>query len=238
MSRFGQEFLAAQVARRKDWSQKGIVSGSGRPFTDAAGGPAPSKGKGKKRSQAPARGEPGYISPHGAALAALAAKPSLEVGHVEHYDQVRVFHCIELTDPELYDLMAAIPNGGPRAAKTGADLKAEGTKPGYPDMVIDLPAGIYHGARIELKALNGTLSDSQILTLNRLHRQGYYCAACFGWEDAVSVIKQYRALTPGERMPEHHSDHKWLTPQPMENRSNDEQNHKTAVRGALCPAAP
>lgn len=222
--RFGSDFLVSQQARRDGWAKQGISSGSGRPFGSALGGPSPKKGKKVK----PRRGEPGYVSPHAVALAVIAKDPSKENGQQEHYEQVRVFDCIEREDPELYDCMSAVPNGGLRSAKTGADLKAEGTKAGYPDILIDLPAGVYHGARIELKATGGTVSPDQIATLNRLTTQGYYCALCFGWEDAVSVLRRYRRLAPGERMPDHQYDSKWKTPQPPENRTNE--NDRTTLR--------
>lgn len=224
MTRFGSDFLASQLARRDGWAKQGITSGSGRPFGSALGGPAPKKGKKVK----PRRGEPGYVSPHAVALAVVAKDPSKEKGQQEHYEQVRVFHCIELEDEELYDCMSAVPNGGLRSAKTGADLKAEGTKAGYPDILIDLPAGVYHGARIELKAAGGSVSPDQIATLNRLTAQGYYCALCFGWEDAVNVLRRYRRLAPGERMPDHQYDSKWKTPQPPENRTNE--NDRATLR--------
>lgn len=236
MSRFGSDFLVGQQARRAGWAKKGIVSGSGRPFGDVSGAllaapsPAPER---KKKKAKPRRGEPGYLSPHAVALAALAKDPSKEKGSQEHYEQVRVFHCIELEDPELYDCMSAVPNGGLRSAKTGADLKAEGTKAGYPDILIDLPAGVYHGARIELKAAGGAVSDDQIQTMNRLTGHGYYCSLCFGWEDAVSVLRQYRALAQGERMPDHQHDHKWKnTPQPTEKHAHANQDVTSAVRGS------
>lgn len=239
--RFGSDFLVSQQARRDGWAKQGITSGSGRPFGSVLGavmsGKPPAKATkkaatrkktSKKRKPKPQRGQPGYVSPHAIALLKLEKKPALLVGHREHYEQVRVFHCIELEDEELYDSMSAVPNGGLRSAKTGADLKAEGTKPGYPDILIDLPAGVYHGARIELKATGGSVSPDQIATLNRLTAQGYYCALCFGWEDAVSVMRRYRRLAPGERMPDHQYDSKWKTPQPPENRTNE--NDRTTLR--------
>lgn len=224
MPRFGSDFLVSQQARRDGWAKQGITSGSGRPFGPALGAPATSKAKKAK----PRRGEPGYVSPHAVALAVIAKDPSKEKGQQEHYEQVRVFHCIELEDPDLYDCMSAVPNGGMRSAKTGADLKAEGTKAGYPDILIDFPAGVYHGARIELKAAGGSASSDQIETLNRLTTRGYYCALCFGWEDAVSVLRRYRALAIGERMPDHQYDSKWKTPQPPENRTHE--NDRTTLR--------
>lgn len=234
MPRFGSEFLVVQQARRDGWAKQGIASGSGRPFGSVLGGAVPGKAAAKATKKAasrkktskkikpkPRRGEPGYVSPHAVALLKLEKNPSLLAGNKEHYEQVRVFHCIELEDENLYDCMSAVPNGGLRSAKTGADLKAEGAKAGYPDILIDLPAGVYHGARIELKAAGGSASSEQITSLNRLTSRGYYCALCFGWEDAVNVLRLYRALAQGERMPDHRHDSKWKTPQPLENSANE-----------------
>ncbi|MGL5225797.1 MAG: hypothetical protein ACRC8Q_10835 [Aeromonas sp.] len=161
MPRFGSDFLAGRQALQAGWAKKGVKTGSGRQFgQDFQGGTGV-----MATVAAPPGGALGQMSPHAKALASLARTPSNEKGHEEHYEQVRIFDCIERTDPELYSLMVAIPNGGHRSKKTGADLKAEGVKAGYPDIIIDYPAGAYHGCRIELKASKGVVSEAQIVML-------------------------------------------------------------------------
>lgn len=85
-----------------------------------------------------------------------------------------------------------VPNGGKRNAREAGLMKAEGTRAGYPDYVFDVPAGIYHGLRIELKQPNGRKpTESQLDHLSRLERRGYCCVVAFGWTEARAAIKNY-----------------------------------------------
>lgn len=210
---FTENELSQMMDKRKRWAARGVRSGSGRPFSGvmspeeaAAGGMARKKTK-KAAIYAPEQVAP---SPHAIALAYLASHPEALKGNQEHYEQVRLFEAILKEDPELYELMSAVPNGGYRASKTANDLNAEGLKAGYPDIVIDFPAGIYHGARIEMKAEKGRLSDKQKQKLKSLSEQGYYCAVCYGCDEALDVIRRYRRLKAGETMPEREQDREWL----------------------------
>lgn len=149
------------------------------------------------------------VSVHAAALAALIKKPELIKGRYEHYDQVRVFDFIERKHPELYNLLHATPNGGHRAKKTANDMQAEGQKKGYPDMSLDLPAGIYHGMRLELKHGKRKPSEEQIIWMRRLSAQGYYCVLVFSPDEATGAMVQYSKLSAGESMPPHTNDSYW-----------------------------
>lgn len=61
----------------------------------------------------------------------------------------------------LFDYIHHSPNGGKRAAKVGSSgkryspeaskFKRMGVKAGYPDLIIDIARGAYHGLRIEIK---------------------------------------------------------------------------------------
>ncbi|WP_312329929.1 VRR-NUC domain-containing protein [Atlantibacter hermannii] len=149
------------------------------------------------------------ISVHAAALAAVIKKPELRKGKYEHYDQVQIFDFIERKHPELYPLLHATPNGGYRTKKTANDMAAEGQKAGYPDMSLDLPSGLYHGMRIELKHGKRKPSEEQIGYMRRLDAQGYYCLLAFSPDEAIEAIKQYACLSPGAAMPQHANDEYW-----------------------------
>jgi hypothetical protein len=58
----------------------------------------------------------------------------------------------------------AVPNGGHRHIATARKLKAEGVRPGVPDLVFCLPGGRFAG--LELKASKGRLSE---------HQRGFCC---------------------------------------------------------------
>jgi len=210
---FDESFLTQQMAKRKGWAAKGIKAGSGLPF----GGIIPpdeanTKKTGRKGQKLPAIYAPNEVIPscHAVALAYLASHPENLKGNQEHYEQVRLFETILKEDPELYECMTAFPAGGLRATKTANDLRAEGLKAGYPDIVIDLPVSVYHGARIEMKAEKGKLSDKQKQKLKSLSGRGYYCAVCYGCDEALEVIRQYRNLKAGETVPERDKDREWI----------------------------
>jgi hypothetical protein len=103
--------------------------------------------------------------------------------------------------PELARL-AHVPNGGARSKVTAAILKAEGVRSGYPDYVLDVPRGGYHGLRIELKADDGRASDEQCDWLAFLHAQGYAAFVCVGWRRAAHLLLRYMSLHPGASLGE------------------------------------
>ena len=96
--------------------------------------------------------------------------------------------------PELH-LMHAIPNGGKRDIRTAAKLKAEGVKPGVPDIFLPVPRGGKHGLYIELKRRKGgTVSAAQEAWIRALTEQGYVCAVCHGATAARDEIEAYMAM--------------------------------------------
>lgn len=136
-----------------------------------------------------------YISPHGTKLAWFNKDPSRIKGHQEQHCQVHIFFDIEVHHPDIYDMMAAIPNGGLRSDKTGRDVKAEGAKTGYPDVTIDAARGIYHGFRLELKMGKNGCSDSQKGYHDKLRCNGYAVVVCFGYDAAMKAILEYWSLS-------------------------------------------
>jgi hypothetical protein len=101
--------------------------------------------------------------------------------------------------PRVYDCTAAVPNGGARHKKTGADLKAEGVKSGYPDIVIDLPCGWFHGMRVEMKRRNGVPSDvseDQRAWGELLNARGFLTVIGWGADHALEQIRMYHELGP------------------------------------------
>lgn len=111
----------------------------------------------------------------------------------EHDEQAALFEWAGLMQgkyPEL-SLLAAIPNGGKRDAKTGAMLKAEGVKKGFPDIILPVARGAYHGLLIELKAGRNKPTEYQAWWLVQLREQGYSAGVCYGFEEARDVILDY-----------------------------------------------
>lgn len=123
----------------------------------------------------------------------------------EHWEQSQLFAWAE-DRPEL-KLMYAIPNGGHRDIRVAVKLKAEGVKPGVPDICLPVARNGHHGLYIELKRRKyGRVSEDQLKWIEALMREGYACAVCRGWEMARDVIEEYMrgerndeaGLYPGE----------------------------------------
>lgn len=111
----------------------------------------------------------------------------------ESVEQQCLFRWAELHTgkyPEL-SLMFHIPNEGKRSLATGGRLKAEGLKPGVPDICLPVPRGPYHGLYIEMKAGRNRVTENQKWWLNRLSWQGYQTAVCYSCEEAAECIKKY-----------------------------------------------
>ena len=112
----------------------------------------------------------------------------------EHQEQCALFEWAAWREsrwPELR-LLHAIPNGGKRDIRTAAMLKAEGVKPGVPDIFLPVPRGGKHGLYIELKRRKGgTVSEAQQAWIRALCGQGYACTVCHGWDAARDEIMGY-----------------------------------------------
>ena len=93
--------------------------------------------------------------------------------------------------PELA-LLHHIPNGGSRNPVEAARLKAQGVKPGVPDLCLPVSRGGYHGLYIEMKRqFGGRVSDEQKAWIADLIAQGYRVTVCRGAEEAIEELKSY-----------------------------------------------
>lgn len=90
------------------------------------------------------------------------------------------------------------PNGGKRDAFTGAQMKALGTKAGFPDLVLPVKAAnhLYVGLAIEMKADKGKTSDEQKGWLDLLHEQCWYVQVCYSAAEAHRLICEYFNVDP------------------------------------------
>ena len=97
--------------------------------------------------------------------------------------------------PELA-LMHHIPNGGSRNRIEAARLKAQGVKPGVPDIFLPVARKGRHGLYIELKRrVGGRVSPEQKQMILELTKQGYRAIICNGWQAAADVIEDYMGGT-------------------------------------------
>lgn len=160
------------------------------------------KGSGVSRKTGAAKGRGADTSRNLAAADALMGvfgmkRVPVPSEHAEAAMFMRAVRGAEADWPELRWLFA-VPNGGARARKTAADLKAEGVKPGVPDYLMPVQRGGFVGLAIELKRLDGgRTSAEQREWLAHLQGQGWYAVVCRGWEEAWGVVRDYLAADFG-----------------------------------------
>lgn len=92
--------------------------------------------------------------------------------------------------PELA-LLYHVPNGGSRHPAEAAHMKAQGVKPGVPDLCLPVPSGEWHGLYIEMKYGKNKTSERQDWWLMELRRQGYRTAVCYSADAAIKTICEH-----------------------------------------------
>lgn len=111
----------------------------------------------------------------------------------EHREQEALFEWTAYNEariPELA-LLYAVPNGGARHPMVAAKLKAEGVKPGVPDMFLPVARRMWHGFYIEMKAGDNKPTDEQTQWIEALKAQGYCVDVSYGWQEAARKILAY-----------------------------------------------
>ena len=118
----------------------------------------------------------------------------------EHTEAVRFFRMVRLHEnahPELLNL-TAVPLGGKRNRTVAMKLKNEGARAGYPDYLLDVARGDYHGWRCELKRTeDARTSGKQDGWHERLRAAGYRVDVCYGWEEAWRALCAYLGIRSG-----------------------------------------
>lgn len=126
----------------------------------------------------------------------------------EHMEQTALFSWARLQERAMpaLRLLFAIPNGAALVGKTARrpdgktarfsleaiKLKAEGLKPGVPDVCLPVARGGHHGLYIEMKRRKGgVMSDEQNQWRDDLTSEGYLVARCNGWDEARDLLTSY-----------------------------------------------
>lgn len=92
--------------------------------------------------------------------------------------------------PELVSY--AIPNGGLRNVRVAQMLKAEGLRPGMPDLGFAMEYG--RSNWIEMKTGSGRLSDMQIGIRTKLEKLGHGWALARSVDEALEHLSKWGAL--------------------------------------------
>lgn len=105
--------------------------------------------------------------------------------------QAQFISRVNYLEPGLADYVFAIPNGGKRDPRVAAALKAQGVRPGVPDVFVAMPVHPWAGLWIEFKTAKGRLSNRQVLYLSLLDRAGYRVAVSNDLDEAWAIFKEY-----------------------------------------------
>ena len=119
----------------------------------------------------------------------------------EHVEQMTFFQLArQFYDylPELKYLLFAIPNGGLRDKITASKMKAEGQKPGVPDIMCAIPRDGFYGLFIEMKKRKGgKVSPEQEKTMRLLADKGYKTEIAYGASQALNILLNYLRINEG-----------------------------------------
>lgn len=130
----------------------------------------------------------------------MATSTTKKTGRTEEAEQARV---IKWSHRKLVrDLMPDLrwlhhsPNGGKRDAFTGAQMKALGVKPGFPDLLLPVRSGNHPGLVIEMKSATGKVTPEQADWLDHLTSQQWATAVARSAEEARTVLCDYLGFDP------------------------------------------
>jgi hypothetical protein len=87
--------------------------------------------------------------------------------------------------------MVHYPAGGKRPKGEAGKLKAMGTKPGVPDLILPRSCGQWRGFAVELKSPTGRVSPDQQEWLNSLAEEGYTTSVCRTLSEFQLTLNQY-----------------------------------------------
>jgi hypothetical protein len=127
-------------------------------------------------------------------LASMLTPAEIAKSGTEHGHQAALCQWVAVEGCKQYpglELLFAIPNGGDRKPSVAAQLKAEGVKPGVPDMMLPLPVGKYPGLFLEMKRPNGYVRDDQDEWHRKLRNCGYAVVVAFDWVSAARILIDY-----------------------------------------------
>ena len=108
----------------------------------------------------------------------------------EHEEQCAV---IKWCNTQLHArYIFAIPNGAHKSMASAAKFKREGLRKGFPDLMLPIASGDFHGLFIEMKRTKGGVTSAdQRVWIDFLHQAGYAAVVCRGAAEAIKAIEDY-----------------------------------------------
>ena len=131
----------------------------------------------------------------------MISPEQLAASGTEHGEQTALFAWSALNIKQYPQLkwLYAVPNGFFSTPGQKAKMKAEGLRDGVPDICLPYPRygtmelGLFIELKIEKRRnqKNGGCSEDQLEWLAYLNEAGYKAVVCYGWQEAVTTIKEY-----------------------------------------------
>jgi len=122
-------------------------------------------------------------------MGAYAALPKIS----EHDTQRSVVQWCALARTR-YPMLAwlyAIPNAGKRSLGAYAHMRAEGLRPGIPDLCVPAPVGAFGAGYIEHKAKDNKPSDAQMSAMRALAHMGNAVTVSYSFEKSRQWLVAY-----------------------------------------------
>ncbi len=114
--------------------------------------------------------------------------------HIEEDTQIACVTWFSYQYPQYIPLLHHSPNGGFRNSREAGRFKAMGTRAGFPDLVLLVARGGYHGLFIEMKTWNGSQTELQKAYQSAVEEQGYKYVICHNVEEFVKEVTLYMTL--------------------------------------------
>ncbi|MBP1614742.1 MAG: nuclease [Bacteroidetes bacterium] len=93
--------------------------------------------------------------------------------------------------PFLSRLLFAVPNGGKRDRRTGAQMKYEGCMRGVADLILLVPKKGYASLCIEMKTPKGVQSDEQRIWQRSAEKANNKYVVCRSLEEFMNEVNSY-----------------------------------------------
>lgn len=106
------------------------------------------------------------------------------------------------TFPHVANLLFAVPNGGWRGARAGAQMVYEGQVKGVADLILLFPSGGKSSLCIEMKipkrkgSRAGSQSDDQKTWQELVERNGSVYVVCHGIVEFITAVCRYLRVSP------------------------------------------
>ena len=126
-------------------------------------------------------------------VSALQPVDTVPIKSEEAREQARLvaalrFHWSKIELRKDRPIIFAIPNGGQRDAREGANLKVQGVLAGIPDLGIILPNG--QCLWVEMKASDGRLSKSQVGVHDHMSELAHMIVTAYSAEEALNKLSR------------------------------------------------